>query len=454
MKTSALWVGMDISKGYADLHMVNHARSILATGRYDDTPEGHAAVRALVLKALANAPDACMTVGVESSGGLERNWVKMLRTVEARVTVAVLNPLAVARFLAQDLHRSVTDAKSAAGIARYLLSGMRLHQVVEDPLLEGTREMYRCHVAAVHRLTIVKNQLQSLVPRVQPDLVRYMRNGVPRWVLVVLTHYPTAATLARARATTLARIPFVTHARAESLITAARHSVAAQVDAQTGVVIQFLANEILRLEATLEDLQRSLFAALETDPAVRCLMSIPGIGAWGAVSLRCEIGAIARFPSAEALTAYAGLDPRVHQSGDGLHRLHISKRGRRRIRAILYMLAFTAIQRNPIIAAFYERLRASGKPHRVAMTACMRKLLHLVYACWVSARHFDASYADRHSAQRKQDPPQLTPSRSALAPTVITAPVSRHETKRRKAAAMPQTRIVRVIRGPGAAPRR
>ena len=73
----ALYVGMDVSKGYADLHAINHARSVYATGRFDDTREGHERVLKVLTQWREQHPGAAMCVGVEASGGLERNWVRM-----------------------------------------------------------------------------------------------------------------------------------------------------------------------------------------------------------------------------------------------------------------------------------------------------------------------------------------------------------------------------------------
>jgi transposase len=52
--------------------------------------------------------------------------------------------------------------------------------------------------------------------------------------------------------------------------------------------------------------------------------------------------------------------------------------GRARVRSMLYMATFTATRFNPVIKEFYQRLLAKGKPHKVALTACMRKLLSVI----------------------------------------------------------------------------
>jgi transposase len=63
--------------------------------------------------------------------------------------------------------------------------------------------------------------------------------------------------------------------------------------------------------------------------------------------------------------------------------------GRSSVRKVLYMAALTATQRNPVIQAFYERLRAAGKPAKVALTACMRKLLTILNAITKTGRSWE-----------------------------------------------------------------
>jgi Transposase IS116/IS110/IS902 family len=77
----------------------------------------------------------------------------------------------------------------------------------------------------------------------------------------------------------------------------------------------------------------------------------------------------------EALTAYAGLAPMPRQSGTSVwHRPSIGHTGNGRLRTAFYMATLSAAQHNPVIKAFYTRLRAAGKPEKVARCAAARKL--------------------------------------------------------------------------------
>lgn len=462
---TVIHLGVDTSKGYADFCFLNEHGTVLPpSGRFDDTPEGHQAVRQAFTALAAHHPQLQFRIGLEASGGLERNWLRLLRelTADGCGKVYQLNPLAVRRYLERDLHRTITDPISAKGIARYLRDGLRSADRPHDPLLEGSLTLYRCSCNVIARCAEVQNELQSLLPCVHPDLVQFCRQGFPAWVLHILCQYPTAAALARARSATLTRIPYVTAERAEGLIAAAKQSVAALGDADTARTIQFLAQEIRRQEQQSNALKAHLIRQLAADAEVLFYQSIPGIGPWTAVCLRLEYGTMTRFHSDAAVVAFAGLDPRTHQSGDANEDHGISRRGRHRIRAALFMAAQTAIRHNPVIKAFYARLRAQGKEHMVALTACMAKLLRLAYACVMSQQRFDPErhrqtqerYAQAQASQSTTpvptaaDPAPAGPHREGS----LHAPVSRREAQRRRAAAVPQAGVPQLERGPGAAP--
>jgi transposase len=115
----------------------------------------------------------------------------------------------------------------------------------------------------------------------------------------------------------------------------------------------------------------------------RLLRSIPGIGAISAAALVAAIGDIQRFSTPEKLTAYIGLDCRVHQSGTSIHgKGFITKRGNTYLRYILFNAAFSARQRDPELKAFFEKKISEGKHYFSAMCAVERKLIHRIWAVW------------------------------------------------------------------------
>jgi transposase len=109
-----------------------------------------------------------------------------------------------------------------------------------------------------------------------------------------------------------------------------------------------------------------------------------------AAALVAYIGDIRRFDSAKKLTAYIGLDCRVHESGTSIHgRGYISKRGNKYLRYILFNAAFIAKRRNPDLKKYLEKKMSEGKHYFSALCAVERKLVHLIYAVWMRGTPFN-----------------------------------------------------------------
>src|ERR1700674_1860805 len=100
----------------------------------------------------------------------------------------------------------------------------------------------------------------------------------------------------------------------------------------------------------------------------------------------------ARHSDAAQWVAHAGLDPRPYESGISIHRpRRITKVGNRHLRAALYMPALVAIQHDPNVKAFYNKLIAAGKKPMQAVVAVMRKLLHAIWGMLKHDQDFDGN---------------------------------------------------------------
>ena len=131
------------------------------------------------------------------------------------------------------------------------------------------------------------------------------------------------------------------------------------------------------LELELDDLDKNLRQTLRQSPVWRekddLLRTVPGVGEQVSLTLLAylpELGARDR----RQISALVGVAPFNRDSGT-LRGKRTVWGGRARIRAVLYMGALAASRFNPVIRDFYQRLLAAGKPKKLALTACMRKLL-------------------------------------------------------------------------------
>ena len=136
---------------------------------------------------------------------------------------------------------------------------------------------------------------------------------------------------------------------------------------------------------------------IDNDPDLRekrdLLVSIDGIGDKTAALLLAELGDPLGFKSARAITAFAGLNPKLQDSGKHRGHVVISRMGSARLRSGLYMPALVAMIHNPAIKALKERLKVRGKAGKQIVCAAMRKLLHIAYGVLKSGEPFDIQKA-------------------------------------------------------------
>lgn len=139
---------------------------------------------------------------------------------------------------------------------------------------------------------------------------------------------------------------------------------------------------IEHLEQELEALNTLLAEAIQADPrAVQIadqLVSVPGVGQITAHRLLAVLPELGQR-SAQQLSRLAGLAPICRDSGTFRGKRTIGG-GRSSVRSALYMATLTAVRYNPVIKAFYQRLKEKGKPPMIALTAAMRKLLTILNA--------------------------------------------------------------------------
>ena len=157
--------------------------------------------------------------------------------------------------------------------------------------------------------------------------------------------------------------------------------------------INFIKAQIKKLNKTIDE-HIDRHPDLKEDMAL--LVSIPSVAQKTGTAM-LSIMHQHHFRRPEQVSAYLGANPVEYSSGSSVaRRPHLSKAGPSNVRATLYMATVSAIGHNPCIKAFYEHLRAQGKPAMVAMGAAMRKLIHLCFAVLKNRTPFDPNYAKNH----------------------------------------------------------
>jgi transposase len=393
-----IYVGLDIGK---ENHMVcavsDQDEIMLHPFPVENSLSG---VELFTAKVKALAPLDQILVGMEATG---HYWQCFFLQLQASgFSVCLINPYQTNHFAKTNLKRAKTDPAfgGTLTIARFLAKAKPSPTQLPEELIMVQRELSRLRDSLVKNRSALSNQLQGVLDRAFPEFVRIIKDPTSETALAILQRYPSASALKKAK---LGKIQNITYGKkrhrigpalASALKNQAKQSIATdyahtayEIEIRSLIAqIRLLNEQILEVEKKLKE----QFSGLNLDN----LLSIGGLGIISVTSLVAEIGDIHKFSSPKKLVAHLGVCPKESQSGKYRNpNPRMSKMGNSRVRAVLYRACISAIRFNPVIREFYLRLLAKGKPKKLAICACMRKMIHLFWAIWKYQRTFDATFA-------------------------------------------------------------
>lgn len=155
-----------------------------------------------------------------------------------------------------------------------------------------------------------------------------------------------------------------------------------------------IAKHIEWLDEQIKTLAKMIRDHIDGDKTMKdkqaILESIPGVGERTIAILLAFYSNLDRFSNARQAVAFAGLDPRQHESGSSVKgKPRLSKIGHAFLRKALYMPAMVTLYRTKWGKLFRDRLAAAGKPPKLIIGAMMRKLVHVAYGVLKSGKSFD-----------------------------------------------------------------
>jgi transposase len=166
------------------------------------------------------------------------------------------------------------------------------------------------------------------------------------------------------------------------------HTAPSAIEHSIRAHITWLQDEMTTLE---EELDALIQANAQWRAQVKQLAAVKGVGQITAYTLTADLPELGQL-NRKQIAALVGVAPLNNDSGSRRGKRFVQA-GRAAVRTALYMAALSASRFNPTIKAFYERLTNAGKPKKVALTACMRKLLTILNAMVKNGTDWDPNYA-------------------------------------------------------------
>lgn len=373
------FVGIDVGAEHHVVAIVDEGETVLrGATKCSEDAAGYVRMREL----LGSSEDTL--VAMEATGHYWKNLFAMLAA--EGFTIALLNPLRTHRFAQEELERTKTDSVDALNIARFAAQKRPAARRLPDRAADELRELVRHRERLLQDFGDRTRQLHRLVDLGFPEFTRYVRSLESKLATTILHEYPTAEAFHGVAPRRLARVRYgdrnyVGPELAHALIEAAKVSVGRHHGPAYRLQVRHSCEDMDLLRRRLATIDGDIACTLAEHEVGTLLTTIDGIGPITAARIIAELGDPADFLSASTLAAYVGVVPALKQSGKRQpQRAGLSRIGHARLRTALWMPTLCAVRKNPWLKAHYERLLARGKLPKVAMVACMHKLLGAVHS--------------------------------------------------------------------------
>ncbi|MFD2511501.1 IS110 family transposase [Halalkalibacter alkalisediminis] len=403
-------IGLDVSKGESQVQaFLDKGKPYRKSFKVSHTLEGLASLGEFLEK-VKEQSGVKPPIILESTGHYQTPVVHYLE--ERGYLLIIINPLISYKAKSSSLRKVKTDAVDAYHLCELFYKEELEPYKKRGVQLLNLRNLTRQHENITGTLIQTKLQFQAILDQVFPEYRGVFGDLYSVVSLLTLLEFPSSEDILNASEETLSeKINELCRSRsirwanekANELIAAAKRNPFEKTVYQSHLLsLDMFINIILQYKEHLSKLESEIDALAKEVEEYTIIKSIPGIGEKIAATIISEIGEIDRFDHPKKLVAFAGVDPSVFESGKfTATQNRITKRGSSRLRHALYMAVRCAIRdcrkkktsdeiipRNKKLREFYDKKRAEGKPFKVAVIACVNKLLHWIYALLKSKSAF------------------------------------------------------------------
>lgn len=386
-------VGIDVSKGKSMVAVLRPFGEIV----HSPFEVVHTSSGIASLTDLIGSLEGETRVVMEHTGRYYESLARQLS--EAGIFVCAVNPKLIKDFDNDSLRKVKSDKADAIKIARFALDKWQnLDQYsVMDELRNQLKTMNRQFNFYMKHKTAMKNNLIGILDMTYPGVNTYFdsparSDGHQKWVDFATDHWHVDCVRA------MSLNDFITHYRqwckdrkynfrqskAEEIYKKAKELVPVlPMDNMTQLIVSQAVAQLNNTSATVESLRLLMDETASKLPEYPIVMEMTGVGPTLGPQLIAEIGDVTRFTHKGALTAFAGVDPGVNESGTYEQKsVPTSKRGSSNLRKTLFQITDSLIKNKPQyddVYRFIDKKRSQGKPYYVYMTAGANKFLRIYY---------------------------------------------------------------------------
>ncbi len=381
-------IALDVSKGSSHYQgWINEDKKCGNPKKIEHNQEGFQEIIAKA-KELEGITNEKPIVVFEATGVYHRALQCFLN--ENNMDYIIISPLVSAKIRKSNIRSTKTDKKDCKNIAKvYFVKDLKIYNK-SDEIYDKMLDLNRYYQYLTLQLRKIKIQFRLILDVVFPNIDKLWSSLYADVPMALFNKYNHPNKLMNKKPETLAKFIMkkTCHHYSEALKEANKVigfcKTCCSGCTETSVNCQVLQDLVLQLNEKIQEQDNCLNQIIDLAkdiPNYELLLSIPGISNNLASRIIAELGDINRFSRIRQITAYAGLDPSIYQSGeiDGLH-LKITKKGNKNLRCLLYLAIQNTLKQENKISKFYNKKIATGMNPKAAKIACMNKLARIIYS--------------------------------------------------------------------------
>ena len=387
-----LYIGIDISKYKHDCIVIDESGVIIRNVfSFDNSRTGFDQFMEMYRSL---DPTEIKKIGFEATGHYQDNFKVYLE--RSGIEFMELNALLVYKFKNSRTLRGVkTDKTDARLIATYLSSiEFKPYPKISYHIL-ALRSLCKRHFDLINERTKYLIRITNFLDRTFPEFKEFIKGNIKsKTAMYILHNYGIPNKIMNINIQSYENLKKESHgrfsvAKFDKLKELAKNTIGFSYETDL-----FEIKSLLRVYDTLQD-EISLVENEITTIMSKINSHIPsilGIGKVSAATIIAEIEDISRFDNPNKLLAFAGLDPRIYQSGTQEFKGRMNKKGSVVLRRVLMNCSESILIYNPTFYVYYRKKRDEGKSHRVAISHVARKLVRIIYKLETEHIDFDLSF--------------------------------------------------------------
>lgn len=371
-------VGIDISKYKHDCCIIDSDGCIVREPFSISNDKSGLSELLNALSSLSDQDD--IRIGFEATAHYSLNLKLFLE--KAHYSFMEFNPVLLSKFnKSQTLRRTKTDAIDCFAIARWLMT------VDYKPHPVGFYHSYSLKSLTRLRDSLVKDRSFYLVKITNvldvtfPEFKPFFNDRFGVTALYLLENYGCAEKMSRMNSQSFEILNKLSRGKFTAQKFIKLKELAKNTVGESNEMFSMQLESLLRLykqSATeIESLENQITELItQIHPKY---LDIPGVGPLSAAVIYAEYGDFSKFDNPNQMLSFAGLEPGYYQSGTAEHHGRMVKRGSSYLRYTLLNLSMPLIRFNCVFAEYYDKKRAEGKPHRVACSHVIKKLIRVMF---------------------------------------------------------------------------